>query len=62
MSPKEQVEKILGRPVAVEQTKTGKWICQYVDFSMRPLSLVADTEELAYENLLTYLLSKAQEP
>lgn len=59
---KAQLKNILGRDVGVEQTTTGKWICQYVDFNMKPSTLVGDTEELAYENLLTYLLSRATEP
>jgi hypothetical protein len=56
---KSELHKILKRDVLVEQTKTGKWICQYVEYGMSPMKLVGDTQEAAYENLLAYLITKS---
>lgn len=55
---KAAVEKILGRVVGVEVTKRGKFICKFVDYNAPMSTLVADTEDLAYELLLGYLQSR----
>lgn len=55
---KAELHQLLKREVGVEQTTKGKWICQYAEYGMSPLALVADTEELAYDKLLQYLKSK----
>lgn len=59
---REEVEQILGRPVEVEQTIHGAWICQFVDYqNPKPTKLVGDTEEIAYQKLLEYLKSRPTE-
>ncbi len=52
---REELEKILGRPVGVEKLKSGKYIAKYLDYSMRPSDLVGETEDEAFQKLLTYL-------
>ena len=58
MQVKAEVEKLLSREVGVEITKSGKFICKFVDFEAPMSKLVGDTEELAYELLLQYLKSR----
>ena len=59
---KRQIKRILNRDVEIESTKSGRFICKYVDFNMSPISLIADTEEEAYQKLLQYLKSKTPTP
>jgi len=56
---KKQVERLAHRTVEVEQTRSGKFICVFMDFNMSPLSLLGDTEEEAYQKLFKYLSAKA---
>ena len=55
---KAELKALLDRDVGVEETRNGKWICQYVEYGMRPTLLLGDTEELAYTKLLEYLRAK----
>jgi len=55
---KRQVERLAHRSVEVEKTKSGKFICKFMDFNMSPISLLADTEEEAYQKLYQYLKGK----
>ena len=57
---KRQIAKILGRSVEVEKTKSGRYICRYVNFGMSPISLVGDSETEAYQKLLQYLQKKEE--
>jgi hypothetical protein len=59
---REELEKILGRPVGVEKLKSGKYIAKYLDYSMRPSDLVGETEDEAFQKLLTYLKTKKAAP
>jgi hypothetical protein len=58
---KKQVERLAHRTVEIERTKSGKYICKFMDFNMSPLSLVADTEVEAYQKLYQYLTEKKTE-
>jgi hypothetical protein len=58
---KRQITKILGRSVEVEKTRSGRYICRYVDFGMSPISLVGESEAEAYQKLLQYLQKKEEE-
>lgn len=42
----------------MEVTKTGRYICKYLDYGASPLSLLGETEEEAYKKLILHLESK----
>ena len=53
---KTKIQSLLGREVAVEPVQGNKFACVYIDYNLRnALRLVADSEDLAYRNLLSYL-------
>jgi len=57
---KAAIKSFLGRDVGIEKTRFGKFICKFVDYdNPHPANLVGETEELAYQNLLTYLQERA---
>lgn len=55
---KRQVQRLANRPVEIESTRSGKFICKFVDFNMSPISLIGDTEVEAYQKLYKYLSDK----
>lgn len=59
---KRQIKQLTGREVTVDRTKSGRYICKFIDFNMSPLALVGDSEEEAYKKLLQYLKQKHENP
>ena len=51
----ERLKLLLGREPEVEKTRFGKYIAQYVTYTLNPMLLLADTYDEALEKLLEYL-------